>query len=109
NMFVRIRLPMGEPHKALLVTESALVTDQDRKFLYVVNDKNIVEYRGVTLGPIRDGMRVIESGIQPGEWVIVSGLQRVQPGITVKATKVPMPQPPGVERAVPISPVGKKS
>jgi RND family efflux transporter MFP subunit len=94
RLFVRVRVPLGEPFKATLVAESALASDQSRMFLYVVNDKNEVEYRPVTLGPLRDGLRVIETGVQPGEWVVISGLQRIRPGMTVTTKKVKMPTLP---------------
>jgi RND family efflux transporter MFP subunit len=93
GMFVRIRIPIGEKRKALVVPESALGSDQGRRFLYAVTDKDVVEERPVEVGSLRDGLRVIESGARPGEWVIVSGLQRVRPGVTVKPHKVEMPGP----------------
>ena len=102
GLFVRIRFPVGQPHKSLLVTQAAIGTDQGKKFLLVVNEKNIVEYRPVELGPQQPGgMQVIEpvpivhgeKGIrlaregeasQPSlkatDRVIVRGLQRVRPG-----------------------------
>lgn len=92
GMFVRVRFPNGEPHSALLVSEKALGTDQGRKYLLVVNDKNIVEYRPVTTGPLQDdGLRVIESGLKVGERVIVSGLQFARPKAEVRVELQPMP------------------
>jgi len=85
GMFLRIRLPIGKPHQALMVAEQALSTDQGRKFLYVVNDKDEVVRHNVSVGPLNKGMRVIEAGLKPGERVIVSGLQRVRPGGKVVA------------------------
>lgn len=93
GMFVRIRIPIGNKHKALVVAESALDSDQGRRFVYVVNDENVVEERPVEVGSLRDGLRVIESGASLGDWVIVNGLQRVRPGVTVKPHKVEMPAP----------------
>jgi membrane fusion protein, multidrug efflux system len=85
GMFVRVRLPLGKQHQAILVNEKALGTDQGQKYLLVVNPKNVVDYRRVTVGPLQDdGMRVIEKGLQPGESVIISGLQMVRPGAEVK-------------------------
>lgn len=83
GLFVRVRLPIGAPHRALMIDEVALGTDQGRKFLYVVDGRNKVAYRRVQVGVLRDGMRVIEEGLDPGERVVVSGLQRVRPGLTV--------------------------
>jgi multidrug efflux system membrane fusion protein len=106
GMFVRIRLPMGEPHPAMLLPESAISTDQGAKFVLVVNDKNAVEFRPITLGARQPGgWQVVEpvkivrdaQGIRrargeetgtdslvAGEKVIVTGLQRVRPGIEVR-------------------------
>jgi multidrug efflux system membrane fusion protein len=60
-----------------------------------VNDKNVVEYRQVTLGGLQDGLRAVNEGLSPGEWVIVNGIQRARPGVTVAPQKVSMrPEPP---------------
>jgi multidrug efflux pump subunit AcrA (membrane-fusion protein) len=91
NLFVRIRLPLGIEHKSLMVSDSAIVTQLDRKFVYVVNKDNVVEARPVRLGGLRGSMRVIEDGVEKGELVIVQGQQRVQPELVVSPTTVPMP------------------
>jgi RND family efflux transporter MFP subunit len=83
GLFIRVRLLVGNPHSALLVSERALGTDQGLKFIYVLNDKNEVIRRTVTIGAVHDGLRVIEEGLKDGERVIVSGLQRVRPGMEV--------------------------
>jgi multidrug efflux system membrane fusion protein len=91
GMFARVRLPMGQPHQAVLVAERALGVDQGAKFLYVVNADNKVEYRRVKTGALQpDGMRVIEEGVKPDEWVIVSGLQLARPNATVSPDKTTM-------------------
>ena len=64
GLFVRVRIPFGEPHRALLVSERAIGTDQRQKYLLTVNEENVVEYRRVKVGRLLDGMRVIESGIE---------------------------------------------
>jgi RND family efflux transporter MFP subunit len=84
GLFVRIRVPVGEPHKALLISEAALGTDQGQKFLFVVNDKNEVEYRPVKVGRLHDGLRVVTDGLREGERVVLNGLQRVRPGAKVE-------------------------
>jgi RND family efflux transporter MFP subunit len=84
GMFVRVRVPIGQPHAAILATERAIGSDQGQKFLYVLNDKNEVVYREVQIGAVENGLRVIESGLAPGERFIVNGLQRVKPGQTVQ-------------------------
>lgn len=87
----RVRIPIGDPRPALLVTERAIGTDQGRKYVYVVNDKNRVERRDVTLDRVVDGLQVVAEGIKPGEWVIVNGIQRVRDGLEVEPRQAPMP------------------
>jgi RND family efflux transporter MFP subunit len=94
GLFARVRVTLGEPHRALLVTERALDTDQGQKILYVVDDKNEVDSRPVRLGAIHDGLRAIEDGLKPGERVIVVGLQQVRPGAVVVPKLVDMPGSP---------------
>ncbi len=91
GLFVRVRVPIGEAHRALLVADRALDTDQGQKIVYVVNDKNEVVSRPIRLGALHDGLRVIEDGLKPGERVIVNGLQQVRPGVTVEPKLVDMP------------------
>ena len=83
GLFVRIRIPVGAPHRAVLVREEALGTDQGQRFVYVVDSANEVSYRRVKIGMLNGSRRVIEEGLKPGERVIVTGLQRVRPGIKV--------------------------
>ena len=79
GMFVRVRLPIGQPHPALLVIDRAIGSDQGHKYVYVLDAENKVQYRRVTTGPLQDdGLRVIEQGLKPDDWVIVGGLQQVR-------------------------------
>jgi RND family efflux transporter MFP subunit len=89
--FARVRVPIGFPHQALLVSERAIDTDQGQKMLYLVNEKNEVVARSVRLGTLHDGLREITNGLKPGERVIVNGLQQVRPGATVEPNVVDMP------------------
>ncbi len=92
GMFVRIRLPIGTPHKALLVIDRAVSSDQGMKFVYVLDNKNTVQYRRVTTGAQQtDGLRVIEEGLQPDDWVITSALLQVRPRMTVEGERATMP------------------
>ena len=84
GLFVRVRLPLGQPRSNLLISDRAVGTDQGQKFVYVVNEKNEVDYRPVTLGQLHDGLRVVESGLSGDEEIITVGLQRVRPGVVVK-------------------------
>lgn len=90
--FARIRVPIGEPHKALLITERALDTDQGQKVVYVVDRDNKVSTRPVKLGALQDGWREITDGLKSGERVIVNGLQQVRPGMTVAPNLIDMPR-----------------
>ncbi|WP_410211507.1 efflux RND transporter periplasmic adaptor subunit [Aquirhabdus sp.] len=86
------RLRMGQPHTqpALLINERAVGTDQNKKFVFVVNSSNKAEYREVTLGTAVDGLRIVSSGLQVGDRIVVNGVQRVQPGALIAPQMVPM-------------------
>jgi RND family efflux transporter MFP subunit len=89
--FARVRVPIGVPHKALLVTDRALDTDQGQKIVYVVDRANRVVSRPVRLGALHDGLREVTDGLKAGERVIINGLQQVRPGMTVEPNVVAMP------------------
>jgi RND family efflux transporter MFP subunit len=93
GLFGRVQMPVGRPHKALLVSDRALDTDQGQKVLSIVNGKNEVESRPVRTGALHDGLREITDGLKPGEQVIVTGLQQLRPGVIVEPKVVPMPSP----------------
>jgi membrane fusion protein, multidrug efflux system len=95
GFFARVRVPIGDPHKALLITERALDTDQGQKVVYVVDKDNRVASHPVRLGALHDGRREITDGLNPGERVIVNGLQLVRPGMTVESKLVDMPTSKG--------------
>jgi len=93
GLFVRVRIPIGEPKMAVLVPEEAIGTDQQLKFVYVVNEKDEVEDRKVRLGQQEGSKRVVEplpgdpkSGVRPTDRVIVAGVPRARVGakVTVK-------------------------
>ena len=83
GLFVRLRLAGAGSYRGLLIEDRAVGTDLSKKFVYVVSPTHEIEYRPVTLGPVVDGLRVVRSGLQAGEPVVVNGLQRVRPGIQV--------------------------
>lgn len=93
GLFARVQVRGGEPRASTLVAPRAIGTDQDRKYVYVVDAQDTVQYRRVELGELVDGQRVVKSGLQPGERVITAGLARVQPGAVVT------PQPASQVRA----------
>jgi len=100
GFFVRVRVPVSAPKPGLLVTDRAVGTDQDRKYVLVVNDKNVVEYRPVKLGSVQNGLRSVTEGVTAQDWIVVNGIQRARPGATVAPQKVSMrPAPSGAAPA----------
>jgi multidrug efflux system membrane fusion protein len=90
GQFARMRLGRAENKPVLLVSERAIGTDQDKRYVLVVDAGNKAAYREVSLGAAVDGLRVIEHGLAAGDRVIVNGLQRVRPGAPVAPKLVPM-------------------
>ena len=90
GLFARVRLLGSERHLTTMVQDQAIGTDQDRKFVLVLKSDNTVEYRPVTTGRVVDGLRTIESGLKPGERVVINGLMRIRPGMKVNATNASM-------------------
>jgi len=90
GLFARLRVAGGGAYRAVLVTDRAIGTDQNRKFVLVVGPDNMLQYRAVTLGASIDGLRVIREGLKGGETIVVNGLQRVRPGMPVTPQPVPM-------------------
>lgn len=91
GLFVRLRLPTGEPYNAILVPEQAVSTDQGQKSVFVVDASHKVSYRRVQIGRLHDGLRVITDGLLPTEKIVVSGLQRVRLDSEVTPKDVPVP------------------
>lgn len=88
GMRARLRIASTDPYKALLVQERILQSDQGIRYLYVVNEAGMVEKRDVKLGTVQeDGTVVVKEGLKEGDWVVVSGIQRVRDGIKVEAVK----------------------
>jgi len=96
GMTVRVILEVAKPPMVVAIPEAAVALDQGGAFVFIVNDKNVVEQRRVKAGAARDGLLVIDQGLKAGEKVIVQGQQKVRPGMTVTATTAPaspsMPQ-----------------
>jgi len=92
GMSVRVRLPLGQPHAALLVIDRAIGTDQGLKYVYVLDANDTVEYRRVEIGAIEDdGLRVINSGLKPTDRVVVAGISKVRSQLRIRPDLVPMP------------------
>lgn len=90
GLFARIRMPVALREDAPLVSERAIGADQSGRFVLVVTGENVIEKRNIVQGQLDDGMRVIEDGIEPGEWVVVNGLQRARPGAKVEPEQIDM-------------------
>ncbi|NYE59430.1 multidrug efflux system membrane fusion protein [Duganella sp. 1224] len=92
GLFARVQVDSGatDGHKAVLINDQAISTDQSRKFVYVVGKDNKAEYRQVTLGATSGGLRIVRSGLKAGETIVVNGLQRVHPGALLAPQVVAM-------------------
>jgi RND family efflux transporter MFP subunit len=93
GLFVRVKIPVSEPYQALLIPEAAIATDQSIRFVYIVGADGTAERRTVELGAQRGEMRIVKSGLEAGEKVIVKGLQRVKPRQKVDAEEAPAEPP----------------
>ncbi len=96
GQFARLRMGQAKTAPALLVNERAIGTDQNKRFVMVVEADNKAAYREVTLGAMSDGLRVVTSGLQSGERIVVNGLQRIRPGVLVAPQAVTMDGKPAV-------------
>jgi multidrug efflux system membrane fusion protein len=92
GLFVRLRLAGGGKYRGLLIQDRAVGTDLGKKFVLVVDADAVVQYRTVELGPLVDGLRVVQSGLQPHDRVVINGLQRVRPGAKVTVLLAAMDQ-----------------
>jgi RND family efflux transporter MFP subunit len=101
GMFVRGRIPLATRLDAILIPDEAVTTDQARKVVYVVGPDNRVTVRPVELGPLSEGMRVVDRGLSADDRIVTRGLLRVQPGTVVD------PQPGSIGPAAP-NPTEKK-
>ena len=91
GMFARAKLSTGAAREAVLIDDQAVGTDQGRNYVLVVGENNQAQYRPIELGPVVDGLRVINGGLQAGEKIIIKGL--VRPGMAVTPRMVPMQAP----------------
>jgi len=83
GLFGRLRLPGSPRYEAIMLPDTVILSDQSRKIVFVLDENNVVQPRLIRPGPRDQGMRVIREGLSPDDRVIISGLMRVQPGITV--------------------------
>jgi RND family efflux transporter MFP subunit len=85
GLFARVRLPASQEYPAVLISEEAIGTDQNQKFVLTLTETNTAAYRPVKLGPQHEGKRVVREGLKPGEQIVVTsgGMARVRPGMPV--------------------------
>jgi gold/copper resistance efflux system membrane fusion protein len=89
GLFARVKLETGAPQARVLISDQSIGTDQGRRYVLVVGKNDKTEYRPVEIGPVLEGLRVIEQGLQPGERIVVKGL--VRPGMQIT------PQPAAID------------
>lgn len=90
GQFVRLRMGQAKSEPALVINERAVGTDQNKKFVFVVGKDHKAQWREVTLGTAAEGLRIVTSGLDAGEQIVVNGLQRIRPGAIVAPEQVPM-------------------
>jgi multidrug efflux system membrane fusion protein len=90
GLFARMKLVSPKRYSAALVDDRAIGTDLGKRFVFVVDEQGVVQYRAVETGRLVEGLRIVENGLAAGDVVIVNGLQRVRPGVTVGQTRVAM-------------------
>ena len=90
GLFARLKLVGSGRYHATLILDSAIGTDQDKKFVLLVKPDSTVDYRPVQLGRLVDGLRIVTAGLAPGDRIVISGLQRVRPGMKVSPTVMAM-------------------
>jgi RND family efflux transporter MFP subunit len=104
GLFVRVRLALGAPYKAILIPAEAVLAEEGVKRVYIVNDKGVIESRAVVLGRTQDGLRIVTRGLTAEDRVVVGRLQRLRPGMTVRPVEGEKPEPPPSESGADIRP-----
>ena len=89
GLFARVQLSSRHETAAILIDDKAVLTDQDRKYVYVIGADTTAERRDIVLGQIQDGLRIVQSGLKPGDKLVVGGLQRIYyPGMPLKPSEL---------------------
>ncbi len=96
GLYARVRLAGTPTHDGILIDEKAIGTDLNNKFVLVVGEGNIVEYRPVKLGESLGDLRIVKAGLESGDNIIISGLQRVMPGIQITPDVTTMANPAAI-------------
>lgn len=93
GLFTRLRMVASAPYNAILISQKAVGTDLNNKYVLVVSEENQVQYRPVQLGEKRNGLQVVLAGLGPDEMIVVNGLQRIFPNMTIQPNEVAMAEP----------------
>ena len=100
GLFVRVRIPVGHQDKALLTRDDAIGSSQEGSYVLVVGPDNVVQRKTVKTGSREGQLRIIESGLDPGDWVVTEGIQRAFPGAKVdpqRAASAPVAADPAAK------------
>jgi membrane fusion protein, multidrug efflux system len=101
GLYARVQFISSQKADALLIDDKAVLTDQNRKYVYVVDKDGKAQRKDIVLGRMADGLRVVQSGLTPEDKIVVAGLQKIFfPGMPVTPSEVPM----GTLSAVPAAP-----
>lgn len=108
--FGRVRMPASKPYEALMIPDSSVMTDQNRKIVLTVTPDGTVAPRPVALGPVVDGLRAVRSGLTGDEQIIINGLMRARPGtkVTPQPGKIEVPGAPPAAPPAPAAPAANK-
>ncbi|SCY46532.1 efflux RND transporter periplasmic adaptor subunit [Nitrosospira sp. Nsp13] len=90
GLFVRVQFVSGRKENVLLIDDKAVMTDQDRKYVYVVGKDAKVQRKDIVPGRMAEGLRVIQSGLAADDKIVVAGQQKIHPGMPVKPNEIPM-------------------
>jgi multidrug efflux system membrane fusion protein len=90
GLYAHVRLQVGQPKPRILIDDRAVGTDLGNQFVYVVNQDHKVQYRKIVTGDLFHGLRIVDNGLNPGNVIVVNGLQRVRPGVQVNPQLVAM-------------------
>src|SRR5690606_12537287 len=102
--FARVRVPGSGEYPALLIRDEAVGNDQGQPFVYVVDGEGKVARRTIQTGPIEDGLRIVRSGLNPDDSVIINGMMNVRDGATVRVEVASMTPETHVAKAATAQP-----
>src|SRR5579872_833248 len=99
GLFVRVRTPIGRQEKAVLTSNEAIGSNQEGSYVLVVGADNVVQRKIIKIGDKQGQLRIVESGLDPGDWVVTEGIQRAFPGAKVDPQRTTLTADGGKEPA----------